>query len=154
VIIIIIIFFCGTGVWTQGLHLEPLCQAFFVKGFFRDRVLKTTWPGLASTPILLISASWVARITGVSHRCWAYHRCWGRHGRHTLSTWVMAKSRILKASTTRMMSRKEKWYLIEKRKDFYLCSRTSIWDEIPALWLLWAPWLNCSASVLSRWKCI
>jgi hypothetical protein len=23
-------FFCGTGVWTQGLHLEPLHQPFFV----------------------------------------------------------------------------------------------------------------------------
>jgi hypothetical protein len=27
-------FFCGTGAETQGLHLEPLHQPFFVKGFF------------------------------------------------------------------------------------------------------------------------
>jgi hypothetical protein len=26
---------CGTGVWTQGLHHEPLYQPFFVMGFFR-----------------------------------------------------------------------------------------------------------------------
>jgi hypothetical protein len=26
---------CGTGVWTQGLHLEPLHQPFFVKGVFK-----------------------------------------------------------------------------------------------------------------------
>jgi hypothetical protein len=29
------LFFCGTGVWTQGLHLEPLHQPFFVMGFFK-----------------------------------------------------------------------------------------------------------------------
>jgi hypothetical protein len=28
-------FFCGTGVWTQGLHLEPLHQPFFMKVFLR-----------------------------------------------------------------------------------------------------------------------
>jgi hypothetical protein len=28
-------FFCGAGVWTQGLHLEPLHQLFFVQGFFK-----------------------------------------------------------------------------------------------------------------------
>jgi hypothetical protein len=28
------LFFCGTGVWTQGLHLEPLHQPFFVMDFF------------------------------------------------------------------------------------------------------------------------
>jgi hypothetical protein len=27
-------FFCSVGVWTQGLHLEPLHQPFFVKVFF------------------------------------------------------------------------------------------------------------------------
>jgi hypothetical protein len=26
-------FFCGTGAWNQGLHLEPLYQTFFAKGF-------------------------------------------------------------------------------------------------------------------------
>jgi hypothetical protein len=29
---------CGTGVWTQGLYLEPFYQSFFIVGFFRDRV--------------------------------------------------------------------------------------------------------------------
>jgi hypothetical protein len=34
--------FCGTGVWTQGLHLEPLHQSpFFGDGFFQNRVLQT-----------------------------------------------------------------------------------------------------------------
>jgi hypothetical protein len=61
-------FFCGTDVWTQGLHLEPLCQSFFVLSFFRDRVLWTLCPGWLRTMIVLISASWVARITEVSHQ--------------------------------------------------------------------------------------
>jgi hypothetical protein len=44
-------FFCNTGAWTQGLHLELLHQPFWLR-----------------TMILLISASWVARITGMSHQ--------------------------------------------------------------------------------------
>jgi hypothetical protein len=28
-------FFGGTRAWTQGLHLEPLHQLFFVMGFFK-----------------------------------------------------------------------------------------------------------------------
>jgi hypothetical protein len=38
-------------------------------GYFWDRVLWTICPGkIVQTVILLISASWVARITGVSHQ--------------------------------------------------------------------------------------
>jgi hypothetical protein len=33
-------FFCGTGVWTQGLNLKPLHQALW-RIFFQDRVLQT-----------------------------------------------------------------------------------------------------------------
>jgi hypothetical protein len=61
--------FCGTRVWTQGFHLEPLYQPYFCEGFFWDRVSRTVCPGGLRTAILLISASWVARITGVSHQC-------------------------------------------------------------------------------------
>jgi hypothetical protein len=32
--LLFIYFFCGTGVWTQSLHLEPLHQPFCVMGFF------------------------------------------------------------------------------------------------------------------------
>jgi hypothetical protein len=39
-----------------------------VKDFFQDRVSQTICPGLFQTTILLISASLVARITGVSHQ--------------------------------------------------------------------------------------
>jgi hypothetical protein len=57
--------------WTQGLHLEPLHQPFFCVGLFWDRVLRTICPYWLQTSILLTSASWVVRITGVSHWCLA-----------------------------------------------------------------------------------
>jgi hypothetical protein len=60
--------FCATGVWTQGLHLEPLHQPFFMMGFFQDRVSWTICSIWLWTIILLISASWVVRITGMSHQ--------------------------------------------------------------------------------------
>jgi hypothetical protein len=94
--------FCGTCIWTQGLHLEPLHQPFFFlilifllficaynawvisppcsppptaplpallcKGFFQDRVSWTLCPGWPQTMIVLISASWIVRITGVRHQ--------------------------------------------------------------------------------------
>jgi hypothetical protein len=47
----------GTGAWTQGLHLKPLHQHFFVKGFFWERVSQNYLPWLALNVILLISAS-------------------------------------------------------------------------------------------------
>jgi hypothetical protein len=53
--------FCSTGAWTQGLHLEPLHQLFFLWRVFQD-----ICPGWLWTLILLIFASWVARIAGVS----------------------------------------------------------------------------------------
>jgi hypothetical protein len=61
--------FCSTGAWTQGLHREPLHQPFFETRLFGDRVSWTICPGWFQATILLISASWVARITGVSQ--WA-----------------------------------------------------------------------------------
>jgi hypothetical protein len=33
-------FFCGTGIWTQGLYLEPFHQPFFMMGFFKIGSLK------------------------------------------------------------------------------------------------------------------
>jgi hypothetical protein len=52
----------------NNLNLESLHQPFYVLVFFfRDRVPKKASPGWLSTVILLISASWAAWITGVSH---------------------------------------------------------------------------------------
>jgi hypothetical protein len=51
-------FFCGTRVWTQGLHLEQLHQPFFCAGFFQGRVSQTICPGWLRTTVLLIFASW------------------------------------------------------------------------------------------------
>jgi hypothetical protein len=53
--------------YTLKLH-----QPLFVKGFFQDRVLQTVCTGWLWTTILLISTSWIARITGLSHWCPAH----------------------------------------------------------------------------------
>jgi hypothetical protein len=66
------VFFFSTGIWTQGLHLEPLYQPFFCDEFFWDRVSRTICLSWLQTMILLISASGVARITGVSRWRLAY----------------------------------------------------------------------------------
>jgi hypothetical protein len=65
------LFFGSTEVWTQGLMLLgtaslPLEPLFYV-GYFENRVSWTICSGWPWTLILLISASGVARITGVSH---------------------------------------------------------------------------------------
>jgi hypothetical protein len=60
--------FWGAGAWTQGLHLShstsPLIL-FFCDEYFQDRASWTIYPGWLWTAILLISASWVARITSL-----------------------------------------------------------------------------------------
>jgi hypothetical protein len=53
-------FFCDIGVWTQGLHLQPLHQPFFW-------VSRAVCLDCFQTPIFLISASWAAKIIGISH---------------------------------------------------------------------------------------
>jgi hypothetical protein len=45
--------------------------SLFCDGHFQDRVLWTICLGWLQTPILLISASSVVRITGMSHQCLA-----------------------------------------------------------------------------------
>jgi hypothetical protein len=67
-------FFCSSGVWTQNLMLARHCAtqpALFCDGLFRDRVLWTICLGWLQISILLICASWVARIAGMSHWCLA-----------------------------------------------------------------------------------
>jgi hypothetical protein len=46
-----LLFFCGTGVWTQGLYLESLLQPFFIMGFF-EIVSPAIFPGWLWTSIL------------------------------------------------------------------------------------------------------
>jgi hypothetical protein len=57
---------CSSGILTH-LHLEPLHQPFILRRVFWDRVLGTVCQGWLWTTILLISASWVGRMTGLSH---------------------------------------------------------------------------------------
>jgi hypothetical protein len=58
----LIFFFCGTEAWTQGLYLELLHQHCFVTVSFFEIGSHELFA------ILLICASWVARITGESHQ--------------------------------------------------------------------------------------
>jgi hypothetical protein len=50
------------------LHFEPLHQPYFFYECFQDRISWNIRPGWLQTSTLLICASWVARITGVSHQ--------------------------------------------------------------------------------------
>jgi hypothetical protein len=58
-----------------GLNSGPMPWAtppsLFCKGFFQDSISQTICPCWPQTLILLICASWVARITGMSHWCLA-----------------------------------------------------------------------------------
>jgi hypothetical protein len=58
--------------WYWGLNTGPTSRAtspaLFCDGYFQDRISWTIFPDWLWTEILLISASWVARITGMSHQ--------------------------------------------------------------------------------------
>jgi hypothetical protein len=76
--VFIYLFFGGTGVWAScllGKHSYHLSHSTgpFLCWVFRDRVSRTIYPGWLQTMILLIAASWVARIMGVSHWCPAWN---------------------------------------------------------------------------------
>jgi hypothetical protein len=49
-----------------------VCVCVCVKGFFKAGSCRTICQGCLWTMIHLISASWVARITGMSHQCLAF----------------------------------------------------------------------------------
>jgi hypothetical protein len=72
--LLLFLFFGGTGISTQDLmlagqvlylSLEPLHQPFLVLSFFEIGSRNLFAPVWLQTSILLISASWVARMTGV-----------------------------------------------------------------------------------------
>jgi hypothetical protein len=62
--------------WYWGLNSCPTPWAtpsvLLCEGFFRNRVLQTIWLGWIRTVILLISASWVAKVTVMRHQHQAY----------------------------------------------------------------------------------
>jgi hypothetical protein len=62
------LFFSVLGLELRVYTLSHSTSPIFCDGFFRDRVSWTISPGWLWITILLISASWVARITGVSHQ--------------------------------------------------------------------------------------
>jgi hypothetical protein len=59
----------------------------FCNGYIWDRVSQTICPGWLWTTIFLISAYWVARITGVSHSC----PTWANSCRGYLAVWIAAR---------------------------------------------------------------
>jgi hypothetical protein len=63
----ILFFFLVLGFELRAYNFSHSTSPFFCDGFFWDKVSQTICPGCLWTSILLISASWVARITGVSH---------------------------------------------------------------------------------------
>jgi hypothetical protein len=63
-------FFWSMDVWTRGIHFEPIYQPFIM--IFLKWGLLNYLPYWLWTTILLFSASWVARITDVSHWCLAW----------------------------------------------------------------------------------
>jgi hypothetical protein len=63
------------GAWSflfLCVHLSHSISPFLWWVFFQHRVLRTICPGWLQTVVLLISASGVAGITGVSHWCLAW----------------------------------------------------------------------------------
>jgi hypothetical protein len=72
-----VFFFCSTETWTQSLHLVsqpgPLHQPllYMCGGFFQERFSQSICLGWFQTVIILISASRVASMTGVSQWCLA-----------------------------------------------------------------------------------
>jgi hypothetical protein len=74
--IFLFLFFGGAGIWPQGLILHTQCSyylshsasPFFVIDFFKIGSHKVFAWGRFQTAILLISASWVAKIIGVSNQ--------------------------------------------------------------------------------------
>jgi hypothetical protein len=60
------------GAYTLAKQV-PYClshtSSLFCSGYFRDGVLRTTYPSWPQTTVLQISFSQVAGITDVSHRC-------------------------------------------------------------------------------------
>jgi hypothetical protein len=115
--------FCSTRVWTQGLtltrqafyHLSHSINPVFCIGYFQDRVSKSICPVWPQTMILLISASWVARITVMNH--WCPGRDWslgGNDGLHEVTGWSL----ILSFSREKVSTEDTKgrlWFASQKR---------------------------------------
>jgi hypothetical protein len=72
-----LIYFVVLGLELRASTLSHSASPFHNR-YFWDRVLQTICPGWLWTMILLISASWVARITGMSHQrlVLCFNFCW------------------------------------------------------------------------------
>jgi hypothetical protein len=73
------LFFSFLWYWSLNSGPSPWVTppALFLWRVFQDRISQTVCLARLPTVILLISASWVARIAGVSHRCPAWRKLFG-----------------------------------------------------------------------------
>jgi hypothetical protein len=71
----LIFFFVCVWYWSLNSGPTPWATlpATFYDGFFWDRILQTICPGWLWTSLLLTSASWVDRMTDMSHQCSENH---------------------------------------------------------------------------------
>jgi hypothetical protein len=67
-VVLIFFFFSELGLEIRAYTLSHSTSPFFCDEYFRDRVSRAIYPGWLRTMILLISASWVARVTGMNHQ--------------------------------------------------------------------------------------
>jgi hypothetical protein len=133
----------------QGLNSEPTPwatpPALFCDGYFQDRVSQTICPGWLRIEILLIFASWVARIAGVSHWHLAEYcvfvRCYYTSGDSEISIWPIS-------TNTEETLGVCMWEL--NFSSFFFFGSTSVWTQDFALLgrhsIIWAtpPSLFCS----------
>jgi hypothetical protein len=100
-----------------------------VMGFFWDRVSQTVWPGWLQTAILLISASWVERIIGVSHQRLPG---WKFLMRDEMGTW----------KTRSEMERSQRWsiLLVYLRNGKYIVRTIVNKEEVVAVGYLFRKW--------------
>jgi hypothetical protein len=67
-LLLLLLLFAVLGFELRAFSLSHSTSPFFCDGCLQDRVSWTVCPGWLWTMILLISASWVARITDMSHK--------------------------------------------------------------------------------------
>jgi hypothetical protein len=84
-----------------GLPWATSPPLFLCAGFFRDRVSQIIFPGWLQTMTLLISASWVPRITAVSHwseRCVLIVKTIQKATTYLFTEWIINRKMNTKVS--------------------------------------------------------
>jgi hypothetical protein len=124
---IIFIYFAVLGFELRAYTLSHFTSPFFCDGFFWDRVSRTIC--LIVRIAILISASWVARITGVSHRRPAIIQFL----RHISLSFFFGSTRVLIQSFT--LARQALYHLSHPialyRTFLRICETQGFWEDAP-----------------------